>query len=169
MSPQYLQNESGICFFLKTDLASCAAPPLFGSQETHEKFSVMNKCASDHVNTAIEKRIRDSGATPPSPEELAVEESLPAREIESALRCLVRSGDLVKVGTFFFHARILAEIKEALCDMVNPDGELSLQIMRNRYRTSRKWMMPLIHYFHECGLTYWDGSRRKLRHTKTNR
>jgi len=111
----------------------------------------------------IEKTVRESGAAPPAMEEVLQSGEIPAGEAESAVRFLVDSGRLVKVGGYLFHADVLEEIGNFVRAVGREHGEVMIPLIRDRFKTSRKWMIPLMEHFDATGLTYRVGEKRLLK------
>jgi len=116
----------------------------------------------------VEKRIYESAATPPKIEELLNWEISSSEEIDSAIRYLVRAGRLIKVGIFVFHSRIMDDIREAVVKMLMENGQISFHEIRDCFKTTRKWILPILDYFDSCGLTIRIGNTRRLRQVKYN-
>jgi selenocysteine-specific elongation factor len=111
----------------------------------------------------IERSVLEAGATPPTARELIDAGNLSAGEADPAIRYLVAGGRFVKAGPFLFHKETLDTIGKAIVEVAGEGGEVSIPVIRDRFRTSRKWMIPMMEYFDSIGLTRRAGDKRFLK------
>ena len=116
----------------------------------------------------IEERIREKGATPPTRKELVNEithdeENLTAGEAESAIQFMVVSGRFVRVGAFLFHSSVYEKMRDAVVEVIKEYGEVKFPVLRDRFKTTRKWIIPLLDHFDSIGLTCWVRNKRRLK------
>jgi len=111
----------------------------------------------------ITKGAEESAVNPPSIEEILEREDLPREEAESGIAFLLDTGELVKVGSFLFHKNVLDRVCEAVKEVAREHGEVLIPLLRDRFETSRKYMIPLMEYLDEIGLTKRKGDKRYLK------
>jgi selenocysteine-specific elongation factor len=111
----------------------------------------------------IEKQVLDGGATPPSFQEIVEGAGIPLDEAAASLRFLLESGRCIRVGEWIYHADVIAEFREAIVAVAKEHGEVVIPLLRDRFKTSRKWIIPLMEYFDGTGLTRRAGDKRYLR------
>ncbi len=117
----------------------------------------------------IEGELRDCGATPPQVNEIVTRGDHPPAEVEAVVNFLVASGRCIRVGLYVFHGTVIDAIRSAIEDDARANGEVRIPIIRDRFKTSRKWIIPLMEYFDGSGLTYRDGDKRYLKNFSTGR
>ncbi len=123
----------------------------------------------------IEERIRKYGATPPLIGDLAgeianeiaaenadVEKSITTEAAESTIRTMVEMKRLVKVAAFVFHPSIYEAMRDCVVEIITEYGEVNFSAIRDRFSTTRKWIIPLLDHFDSIGLTCWVGNKRQL-------
>lgn len=111
----------------------------------------------------LEARVMEGRATPPPIDDLIAAGGVSDVEARSALDYLVSVGRLVKIGGFFFHTDVLDEVREALREVAEEHGEIKIPLIRDRFETSRKYLIPLMEYFDGIGFTRREGDRRFLK------
>ena len=112
---------------------------------------------------SLEASVRDGRATPPAIQSLVGQSSLSLDESRSALEYLSSIGRLVKIGGFFFHSAVLDEIRSAIREVAKEHGEVKIPLIRDRFETSRKYLIPLMEYFDGIGFTRRVGDKRYLK------
>ncbi len=121
----------------------------------------------------IEDKVRESGAKPPMHryfvEAMAGEENLTVKEAESVVRFMVESKRLVAVGAYLFHSSIYEAMREAVVEILRKYNEVNFTALRERFDTTRKWILPLLDHFDSIGLTCWIGNKRRLKENKKTR
>jgi len=111
----------------------------------------------------IEKELTDCGATPPPVAEIISRGADRPAEVEAVINFLVGSGSAIRVGAYVFHGAVIDAIRAAIVEDAREQGEVRIPIVRDRFKTSRKWIIPLMEYFDGIGLTYREGDRRFLK------
>ena len=111
----------------------------------------------------IEKDLTDWGATPPPAAEIISRGDAPPAEVEAVVNFLVGSGRTIRVGAYVFHSTVIDAIGAAIVEDARDQGEVRIPVLRDRFKTSRKWIIPLMEYFDGIGLTYREGDRRFLK------
>jgi len=110
----------------------------------------------------IENLAHEAGARPPSAKEISSLAGENPKELEPVIQYLLEEERLIKVGSYLFHADILEQIREAMREVSREHGEVKIPIVRDRFQTSRKWMIPLVEYLDDQGFTRREGERRFL-------
>lgn len=102
--------------------------------------------------------------TPPGANEIAAEENLTPAQVESIVSLLVEEGLTVKIANgIFFHAGAINDAKERLRSHLKKAGSMTASEAKNVLQSSRKYMIPLLEYFDQEGLTVRRGDVRELR------
>jgi len=115
----------------------------------------------------IEERIRRYSATPPLINKIAgevadEEETVTAETAEATIQTMVEMKRLIMVGAFVYHPSIYNEMRDAVVEIITEFGEVNFTAIRDRFSTTRKWIIPLLDHFDGIGLTCWVGNKRRL-------
>ena len=111
----------------------------------------------------IEKRLATSGFSPPEVSELQAEFAVDGKKLTGLLEHLARKGKVVRIShEFYFDANLVEEAKRILRERFS-GREISVSEFRKLLDTSRKYALPLLHYFDAIGLTRRHGDARILR------
>ncbi len=101
---------------------------------------------------------------PPSPAELGKALELPEKRLRAVLELLIDRGlvqrvnpELVLLRTHFDGARA------AVVENCQANGSLDIPSLRDRLKTSRKYLIPLLEHFDATGVTLRQGTNRVLR------
>ncbi|MBI1851672.1 MAG: selenocysteine-specific translation elongation factor [Planctomycetes bacterium] len=87
-----------------------------------------------------------------------------AEEVDRAIEHLLDEGTLVRVGgDVLFHRDAVERARESLLAWLREKGELQSADFKSVLDSTRKYVIPLLEYFDEQGLTIRDGNRRVLR------
>jgi selenocysteine-specific elongation factor len=108
-------------------------------------------------------RLKTEALMPSSWEELASEGFAELERIEALAELLEDQGQVVRVeGTMTF-ARVAVEaLRETVVSQLQADG-MDIPALRDRFGTSRKFLMPLLEFLDERGVTARRGGNRILR------
>jgi selenocysteine-specific elongation factor len=107
---------------------------------------------------------RDAGLTPPNFGALCKEIDIAPKAAEPVLLTLRDEGRLVKVaGDLFFHADVLAGLRERVVAFLREKGEMTTPDFKSLTGVSRKYLIPLIEHLDAENLTIRVGEVRKLR------
>jgi selenocysteine-specific elongation factor len=128
---------------------------------------VITEC-HEKIMKEMEKQTLTFAAGPPEREDFISnrlkERSGPSRlEIESLLQIMLNRRSLIRVGAYLFHPRVVDEIAEALVEVIREHGEVHFASLRERVKTTRRWIIPLLDHFDETGLTCRVDGKRKLK------
>ncbi len=90
-----------------------------------------------------------------------------AKDLERIAEFAVDRGELTSVGDFLFTSARLDAARAAIVAncQANQDapGELAIPALRDALGTSRKYLIPLLEYFDNAGLTVRSGGTRILK------
>jgi selenocysteine-specific elongation factor len=64
---------------------------------------------------------------------------------------------------FFFHTEAIEKARELIVQTIQTQGELIAADFRDSLKTSRKYIIPLLEYFDQIGLTVRKGNSRILK------
>ncbi|MCP4094171.1 MAG: selenocysteine-specific translation elongation factor [Planctomycetes bacterium] len=103
------------------------------------------------------------GLTPPDWSEVVATSGLDADMADSARGYLVDSGQAVQPieGLLFAFAKVNA-FREAVVAQLESGG-MDIPALRDQFQTTRKFVMPLLEYLDDCGVTERRGPNRLLR------
>jgi selenocysteine-specific elongation factor len=117
-----------------------------------------------NVATHIETVFREKELTTPRREEVPALAGMPTPLVEPVVRHILESGALVEVsGDIILHRDILAESKTQLLAHLQKNGSIEPGALKDLWKTSRKYAIPLIEYWDRQGLTRRVGNARVLK------
>jgi len=113
----------------------------------------------------MEEIFLKTGVSTPLPEDVlsrwSDKESQIAREVFDVL---VETGTLIQADEkVFFHRQTIDRVRELVVQYIRSHGKLTLSDCRNLLQTTRKYMLPLLYYLDEIGVTLRVGDDRVLR------
>ena len=116
----------------------------------------------------IKKKIIDTywnaGLQPPYFKELTEALKIDPAESKNVLMHLVKEGAIIRVKEdLFFHAEIIAGLKQRLTDYLKSSGEITTPQFKDMTGASRKYTIPLLEYFDDTNLTIRVRDIRQLR------
>ncbi len=113
---------------------------------------------------AVEEKLVAGRFQPPSVDELASETRSAEGNLRQALEVLEDQQRAVRVGGELWLARgVYEEAQEAVRENCERNGKLEIPELRDRLKTSRKFLIPLLEHFDAAGLTLRQGGHRVLR------
>jgi len=117
------------------------------------------------IKQKIEEIYLNTGFATPLPEDVlgkwAGEEAQTAQE---AFDVLVETEGLIQVDEkVFLHPKTINQARELIVQHLRSHDKLTLSDCRNLLQTSRKYMLPILYYFDEIGVTLRIGDDRILR------
>jgi len=116
------------------------------------------------VVDGLEADFRQSGATPPSPEEALGRLGVKGTERHELFQLLVADRRLLRVKeSLYFHAAALQDIQDKLVGHLREKKELGPADMKDLLGVTRKYAIPLMEYFDGQKVTVRQGERRVLR------
>lgn len=108
------------------------------------------------------KRLQQEALTPTSWDELASEGFADRARVESLAELLEDQGKVVRVeGTMTFAREAVEDLRATVVAQLQADG-MDIPALRDRFGTSRKFLMPLLEYMDERGVTARRGGNRIL-------
>lgn len=111
----------------------------------------------------IDRTLAGSGLVPPSLSELEQQLSLADGRAQAVVELLQDQAKVVLVdGTLVFALAAVEELRQMVVTQLQGDG-LSIPAIRDRFGTTRKFLMPLLEFLDERGVTARRGSNRILR------
>jgi selenocysteine-specific elongation factor len=121
--------------------------------------------AHETIKRQIEEIYLNTGFSTPLPEDALSKwsggETQIAREVFDVL---VETGVLIQADEkVFFHQQTIDKARELIIQHIRSHGKLTLSDCRNLLQTSRKYMLPILYYFDEIGVTLRIGDDRVLR------
>ena len=115
--------------------------------------------AQSELAEAIEKRLLDAGANPPSVDELRAE--LRDGEFDAIVKLLAANGRIVKVTTgFCFHPDVIADVRRRVTEHFESERELGVPAFKEMFGVTRKHAIPLLEYLDRIGVTRRSGNVR---------
>ena len=87
---------------------------------------------------------------------------IPVIEIAEYAQYLCEQREWVSVSGFYFVAQTLEDAKNSLRDYLNKHEDISVAEVRELWKTSRKYTVPLLEYFDQQHLTRRQGDKRVL-------
>jgi selenocysteine-specific elongation factor len=116
------------------------------------------------MREAIERTLRSAELTPPLAAALAAEAGVPAAAADRLVRTLQREKRVIKVDDFWFHADVLAELKQKVAAMKGKDGvgKLDVATFKARFGVTRKFAIPLLEYLDRERVTRRAGEARMI-------
>lgn len=117
--------------------------------------------------SALVERLEAAGFQPETREELGANLGLGADDLERIAEFAGDRGELFAVGDFLFTRAKLGEAEAAIVANCKANqeapGQLSIPALRDTLGTSRKYLIPLLEYFDNAGLTARSGGTRILK------
>lgn len=104
----------------------------------------------------------DFGVNTPGRQELANHLHIPIQALDPALAALVKAGEVRMIGKeVYYTSEQLTKLAE---DLSNAVGNRPFEpgTARDALKTSRKYIIPLLQYFDEEGITRREGDQRLM-------
>ena len=103
------------------------------------------------------------GVSPPSVQDLAAQLGLEEDRVQAVVELLQdQSQALLIDGTLVFAVSAIEELRSLVVEQLQGDG-LQIPVIRDRFGTTRKFLMPLLEFLDERGVTARRGGNRILR------
>ena len=121
--------------------------------------------AHEAIKREIEELYLSTGFMTPLPEDaLGKWTGKDAPLAREAMDVLVEIGVLIQADEkVFFHRQVMDRAKELIVQHIRSHDKLTLNDCRELLQTSRKYMLPVLYYFDEVGITLRVGDDRVLR------
>jgi selenocysteine-specific elongation factor len=108
--------------------------------------------------------------SPPDARQLATTLAVDVKKLVGLLRALERQQTLVNVAPdLYFLRETVDNVREDLVRDLSLIGEVTTAQFRDRYKTSRKYAIPLLEHFDRIGVTIRIGEVRRLRNPQSKR
>ncbi|KAA3613444.1 MAG: selenocysteine-specific translation elongation factor [Planctomycetota bacterium] len=116
----------------------------------------------DQAGSTIAARLKSSGLAPTGRDELS--ELCPnGVSIDQVLEYLIDSGQVLRPeGELFFWREAVEDLRLAVVAQLQGDG-MNIPALRDRFETTRKYLMPLLEFLDHRGVTARRGPNRILR------
>jgi len=129
--------------------------------------SIRLSAEQQRVVSGLESDFRQSGASPPSPEEAFGRLGVKGNEKHELFQLLVADRRLVRVKEgLYFHAEVLGTIQGRLVAYLKEKKEIGPPGIKDLLGVSRKYAIPLLEYFDGQRVTVRQGEYRVLRGQK---
>jgi len=121
--------------------------------------------AHEAIKQQIEEIFLDTDFATPLPEDVLGKWSGKKAQIaQEVFDVLVETEGLIQVDEkVFLHPQMIDKARELIVKHIRSHGKLTLKDCRNLLQTSRKYMLPILYYFDEIGVTLRVGDDRVLR------
>jgi selenocysteine-specific elongation factor len=108
-------------------------------------------------------RLKSEGLMPSSWEDLAQEGFAEPERLEALAELLEDQGEVVRVeGTMIFAHEVVDDLRNTVVRQLQAKG-MDIPALRDRFGTTRKFLMPLLEFLDERGVTARRGGNRILR------
>lgn len=112
---------------------------------------------------ALRAVLEHAALQPPEVAALSAQLRLPEPRVQRALDLLADSGEVVRPSGELVFARTPVEaLRQAVVGQLQGAG-MDIPALRDRFQTSRKYLMPLLEHLDACGVTARRGPNRILR------
>ena len=108
--------------------------------------------------------------SPPDAKQLATTLAVDVKKLVGLLRALEKQQTLVSVAPdLYFLRETVDNVRDDLVRDLSLTGEMTTAQFRDRYKTSRKYAIPLLEHFDRTGVTVRIGEVRRLRNPQTKK
>lgn len=112
---------------------------------------------------ALLEALTKGGMAPGEFQDIVASSGMDAATCAQAKGYLVDSGQAVEPEEgLVFAAALVEDLRQQVVTQLQGDG-MDIPALRDRYQTTRKYMMPLLEYLDQCGVTERRGPNRLLR------
>ena len=119
---------------------------------------------TEEATRALLAALREDPYQPPSPAELGKRLALPEKRLRALLEGLIDRGEIRRVNPEILLTRASFEsAREAVVENCQRNGSLDIPSLRDRLKTSRKYLIPLLEHLDATGVTLRQGANRVLR------
>lgn len=113
-------------------------------------------------------RLCQEALAPSSWDELAAEGVWTREHVEALAELLEDQGRAIRVeGTMIFAREVVEELREIVVSQLQGEG-MDIPAIRDRFQTTRKFLMPLLEFLDDRGVTVRRGGNRILRDAKAS-
>ena len=103
-----------------------------------------------------------AGLMPPDLETLCAEQNVSAEWKDVMAEHLEDTGQVLRRGSLLFAREPVEKLRELVVEQLNADG-MNIPALRDYFGTSRKYLMPLLEFLDERGVTMRRGPNRILK------
>jgi len=135
---------------------------LKGKRVRKAGFRVKLNDDQNRVASRLMITLESAGLSPPTPEDLSKTFSEELGDTDTMLEFLIASGKVIIIGGFAFSTAYIEKLKDAVIQCCEKEGEVKIPLIKQTFSTTRKYMIPLMEYLDESGVTRRDGERRFL-------
>lgn len=116
----------------------------------------------------IKKLLASSPLSPPDVTQIAAGLAVDRRRLAELMRAMERQHSIVCViPDLYFLRESIDRVRGELVRQLSADQSMTTAEFRDRYRTSRKYAIPLLEYFDREGVTVRIGEVRRLKQPRT--
>ena len=108
--------------------------------------------------------------SPPDVKQLAVDLAVDCRRLTELMRAMEKQQSIVSVAAdLYFLRESVDQVRADLIRELSATGGITTGQFRDRYKTSRKYAIPLLELFDRTGITVRIGEMRRLKHPQTDK
>jgi selenocysteine-specific elongation factor len=102
--------------------------------------------------------------------QLTVDLAVDRRRLIELMRAMEKQRSIVSVTpNLYFLRETVEQVRVDLVRELSATGEITTGQFRDRYKTSRKYAIPLLELFDRTGITVRIGEMRRLKHPQTDK
>ncbi len=136
---------------------------LAGGEARHPRAASTALAAESEATEKLLALLRQQGLAPLATAELAAEAGVDPGLARKVLGRLASEGQLLRLGPdLHFDAQAVAEARDAVVGHIREHGPILTKDARDLVGSSRKYILPLLEYFDQQGITKRDGDVRVL-------
>lgn len=136
---------------------------LAGGEARHPRAASTALAAESEATEKLLALLRQQGLAPLATAELAAEAGVDPGLARKVLGRLASEGQLLRLGPdLHFDAQAVADARDAVVSHIREHGPILTKDARDLVGSSRKYILPLLEYFDQQGITKRDGDVRVL-------
>jgi selenocysteine-specific elongation factor len=136
---------------------------LAGGEARHPRAASTALAAESEATEKLLALLRQQGLAPLATAELAAEAGVDPGLARKVLGRLASEGQLLRLGPdLHFDAQAVADARDAVVSHIREHGPILTKDARDLVGSSRKYILPLLEYFDQQGITERDGDVRVL-------
>lgn len=117
----------------------------------------------DKVTAAVGDGFKQAGLAPPSLFELQEDFRLTAKEANTVISALKKTGVLIQIADgIYLHKDAIAVAEKTVVELIKANGKITVSAFKDKAGTSRKYAVPLLEYFDRMKVTKREGDFRIL-------
>lgn len=111
----------------------------------------------------VQLALQQGAAAPPDENELPGKLQAAAADVHAVVALMQNRGNILRLDDhLLFDAGVVTDLQSRLVDYLQQHGQIEVSAFRELAATSRKYAVPLLNHFDSCGITWRDGSMRRL-------